>query len=219
MTRGPGPAVGGSRDTLLMTTEKATLLRYLRTQRADLLSKLDGLGEYDVRRPLTPTGTNLLGLVKHVASVELGYLTDVFGRPTGRELPWLADDAEPDADLWVTPAETRDDVVALHRFSAEHSDATVEALPLDARGEVPWWPAERREVTLHQVLVHVLAETARHAGHADVLRESVDGAAGMRPGDGNLTGRTAQEWAAHRARVEAAAREAAGRGRTGLEAD
>lgn len=83
--------------------EKATLHRYLRTRRDDLLAKLDGLGEYDVRRPLTPTGTNLLGLVKHVASVELGYFGDVFGRPSGRGLAWDADDAEPDADLWTTP--------------------------------------------------------------------------------------------------------------------
>lgn len=188
--------------------EKTTLLRHLRAQRAALLSKLDGLGEYDVRRPLTPTGTNLLGLVKHVASVQLGYLTDVFDRPTGVVLPWLAEGAAPDADLWVTPEESRDDVVALHHFSAEHSDATVEALPLDALGDVPWWGPERREVTLHEILVHVIAETARHAGHADILREGIDGAAGLRPGVSNLTDRTPEGWAAHRATIEAAARAA-----------
>ena len=82
--------------------DKAILHSYLRTRRADLLGKLDGLSEYDARRPMTPTGTNLLGLVKHVASVELGYLGEVFGRPSGVELPWFADDAGPDADLWVT---------------------------------------------------------------------------------------------------------------------
>jgi uncharacterized damage-inducible protein DinB len=188
--------------------EKATLLRYLRAQRADLLAKLDGLEEYDIRRPLTPTGTNLLGLVKHVASVELGYLTDVFGRPSGRELPWLAFDAEPDADMWATAEQTRDDIIELHQFSAERSDATVEALPLDAVGEVPWWPPERRHVTLHQVLVHVCVETARHAGHADILRELIDGGAGQHRDDANLTSRSAQEWAAHRARLEAVARAA-----------
>ncbi|MBX9246549.1 DinB family protein [Actinotalea ferrariae] len=189
--------------------EKAMLLRTLRAQRAALLSKIDGLDEYDARRPLTPTGTNLLGLVKHVASVQLEYLTDVFGRPTGRELPWLADGAEPDADMWVTPQETRDDVVALHHFSAEHGDATVEALPLDAPGRVPWWAAERRDVTLHQILVHVCVETARHAGHADILRELIDGAVGLRPGSGGVTRRSAARWAEHRARIEAAATEAA----------
>jgi hypothetical protein len=79
--------------------DKTDLLGYLRVRRGDLLAKLDGLGEYDIRRPMTPSGTNLLGLVKHVASVELGYFGEVFGRPSGRALPWLADDAEPDADL------------------------------------------------------------------------------------------------------------------------
>ena len=189
--------------------DKAILHRYLRARRDDLLGKLDGLDEYDARRPLTPTGTNLLGLVKHVASVELGYFGEVFGRSAPKELPWLDDDAEPDADMWATPAETREQIVELHRFSAEHSDATIEALPLDAAGAVPWWPEERRHVTLHQILVHMCAETAQHLGHADILRELIDGSAGQRPGDPNLTTRTPQEWAAHRARIEAAARAAA----------
>lgn len=191
---------------------KETLHEYLRIRRADLLAKLDGLDEYDVRRPMTGTGTNLLGLVKHVASVELGYLTDVFGRPTGRDLPWFADDAEPDADMWVPAEESRESVLELHHFSARASDATIEALPLDAAGEVPWWPEERRRVTLHQILVHMNVETARHAGHADIVRELIDGSAGMRPGDQNLSPRTAEGWAEHRARIEAAARAAAAGG-------
>jgi len=189
--------------------DKAILHSYLRTRRADLLGKLEGLDEYDCRRPLTPTGTNLLGLVKHVASVELGYFGEVFGRPAPKELPWLDDKAEPDADLWVTPKETREQIVELHRFSAEHSDVTIEALPLGAPGAVPWWPEERRHVTLHQILVHMCVETAQHLGHADILRELIDGSAGQRPGDPNLTTRSPEEWAAHRARIDAAAREAA----------
>ncbi|MBP1134369.1 putative damage-inducible protein DinB [Arthrobacter sp. PvP023] len=189
--------------------DKATLHRYLRTRRADLLAKLDGLDEYDARRPLTPTGTNLLGLVKHVASVELGYFGEVFARPSQRNLPWDAEDAEPDADMWAGPEETREQIIELHRFSAEHSDATIDALPLDAPGEVPWWPEERRHVTLHQILVHMCVETAQHVGHADILRELIDGSAGQRPGDPNLTTRTPAEWAAHRSRIDAAARTAA----------
>lgn len=192
--------------------EKETLHRYLRTARAGLLGKLDGVSEYDARRPMTRTGTNLLGLVKHVASVQLGYLGEVFGRPSERDdLPWFRDDAEPDADLWVPDDESRQSVVDLHQLSAAHSDATIDALDLDARGEVPWWPPERRSVTLHRILVHVLGETARHAGHADILRELIDGAAGAAPGDANLTGRTDAEWADHRARIEAAARRAGDR--------
>jgi len=188
--------------------DKEILHRYLRLRRAELLAKLDGLDDYDVRRPLTPTGTNLLGLVKHVASVEVGYFGEVFGRPHGQPLPWLADDAEPDADLWASPDETRDQIVALHHAAAAHSDATIEALPLDAAGQVPWWPAERRDVTLQQILVHMCVETAQHLGHADILRELIDGTAGKGPGDPNLTPRSAEEWAAHRARLEAAARAA-----------
>ena len=188
--------------------DKEILHRYLRLRRAELLAKLDGLDDYDVRRPLTPTGTNLLGLVKHVASVEAGYFGEVFGRPHGQPLPWLADDAEPDADLWASPDETRDQIVALHHAAAAHSDATIEALPLDAAGQVPWWPEERRVVTLQQILVHMCVETAQHLGHADILRELIDGTAGKGPGDPNLTPRSAEEWAAHRARLEAAARAA-----------
>lgn len=188
--------------------EKAILHRYLRTRRADLIGKLDGLGEYDARRPLTPTGTNLLGLVKHVASVEVGYFGEVFGRPSNIELPWLADGAEPDADMWLAPDETRKQIIELHRMAAAHSDATIDALPLDAPGEVPWWPDERRHVSLHQILVHMCVETAHHLGHADILRELVDGTAGQRPGDPNLSLRSPEEWAGHRAAIEAAARSA-----------
>lgn len=187
---------------------KAILHRYLSTRRADLLGKLDGLDEYDARRPLTPTGTNLLGLVKHVASVELGYFGEVFGRPSSVELPWLADGAEPDADMWATPDETRGQIIELHRTAAAHSDATIDALPLDAPGEVPWWPEERRHVSLHQILVHMCVETAHHLGHADILRELIDGTAGQRPGDPNLSPRNPAEWAGHRAAIEAAARSA-----------
>ncbi len=189
--------------------EKSALLGYLRDRRADLLAKLDGLGEYDVRRPMTPTGTNLLGLVKHVAYVQLGYLGDVFGRPSGRPYPW-DDGREEDADMWAAPEESRADVLELYAFSAAHADATVGALPLDAVGEVPWWRTERRHPTLHTVLVHLGVEVARHAGHADVLRELIDGSAGMSTANSNLPERTAEEWAAFRERVEAAAQLAAG---------
>ncbi|TXN30090.1 DinB family protein [Lacisediminihabitans profunda] len=189
--------------------EKATLHRYLRTQRENLLAKIDGLGEYDARRPLTPTGTNLLGLVKHVGSVQLGYFGLVFGRPAERQPAWMADDAPMDADMWASADESRDDIVDFYRYSAEHSDETIGLLPLDATGRVPWWPEERRDVTLHQILVHLCVEIARHAGHADILRELLDGSAGNGPADPNLPRRSAAEWAEYRSRLEAAALEAA----------
>jgi uncharacterized damage-inducible protein DinB len=189
--------------------EKADLLGYLRIRRADLLAKLDGLDEYAVRRPMTRTGTNLLGLVKHVAYVQLGYFGEVFGRPSGRAYPWEGG-GEDDADMWATAEETREAIVELYRFSAAHADATIEALPLDAVGEVPWWREERRHPTLHTVLVHVCVEVARHAGHADVVRELIDGSVGASPGNANLPERGDAGWAAFRARIEAAARQAAG---------
>src|SRR5215472_14953558 len=119
---------------------KADLHRYLRQGREAMVWKLDGLGEYDIRRPMTPTGTNLLGLVKHLATVEFGYFGDVFGRPSGEPLPWLADDAEPNADMWATPQESREQILGLYRRAWAHSDGTIEALPLGAIGRVPWWP-------------------------------------------------------------------------------
>ena len=187
---------------------KDDLRRYLQHGRDALLWKLDGLSEYDIRRPMTPTGTNLLGLVKHVASMELGYFGDTFGRPSPVPLPWLDEDAEPNADMWATADESRAQIVELYHRSWTHADKTIEQLPLDAVGAVPWWPAERREVTLHRVLVHVATETHRHAGHADIVRELVDGAAGMRQGSTNLPDVDEAWLAEYRQRLEAAARSA-----------
>jgi Protein of unknown function (DUF664) len=129
---------------------KADLRRYLQAGREALLWKLDGLSEYDIRRPMVPTGTNLLGIVKHVASVEAGYFGETFGRLFEEPLPWLDDDAEPNADMWATAEESREQIVGLYRRVWAHSDATIDTLPLDAVGQVPWWPPDRREVTLHR---------------------------------------------------------------------
>jgi hypothetical protein len=182
---------------------------YLDRQRKALLAKLDGLGERDVRWPMTPTGTNLLGLVKHVASIELGYFGEVFERPSDIPLPWFDNDAEINADMSATAEESRDEIVTLYQRAAAHADATIEALALDSPGRVPWWPPEREQVTLQQTMVHVTAEIARHAGHADIIRELIDGKAG--DNDGNVPDQTAQEWASYRLRLEEAAAEAAQR--------
>ncbi|MFJ3138777.1 DinB family protein [Streptomyces sp. NPDC086843] len=194
----------------LTDTAKADLHRYLQEARDALLWKLDGLTEYDARRPMTPTGTNLLGLVKHVAGVELGYLGDTFGRPSGEPLPWLADGAELNDDMWATADETRADVVGLYRRAWVHADATIDALPLDTTGRVPWWPDDRAGLTLHHAVVRVIADTQRHAGHADILRELMDGAAGERAG--SLPSSDPAWWKAYRDRLEQAARDAAGPG-------
>jgi uncharacterized damage-inducible protein DinB len=204
--------VGGFWDRSGMTSDpKDDLQRYLQRAREALVWKLDGLDEYDVRRPLTPTGTNLLGLIKHVAGVEFGYFCLTFDRPLDEDLPWLEDDAEPNADLWVPADESRGEIVALYQRAWAATDAVVAELPLDAVGHVPWWPAEHAAVTLHRVLVHMIAETDHHAGHADIVRELIDGSAGLRADNSNLPDEGPQWWADYRARVEAAARTAGGR--------
>lgn len=183
---------------------KEDLHGYLRGARETLVWKLDGLGEHDIRRPLTPTGTNLLGLVKHDACTQIRYFGEVFGRTPEVSLPWLGDDTEPNAELWAAPGETRDDIVSAYRRTWELADATITELPLDAIGRVPWWGGDT--VTLHHVLVHVTAETQRHAGHADIIRELIDGSAGLLEGHDNLPAGDPAWWKSHRDRVEAAAR-------------
>jgi hypothetical protein len=185
---------------------RETLHGYLRSAREALLWKLEGLSEYDIRRPLTPTGTNLLGLVKHLSIVEARYFGETFGRPFPEHLPWWDDDAEPNADGWATEDETRAQIVDCYRRVWKHADATIGALALDAPGRVLWWGSA--EVTLHQILVHVLAETNRHAGHADILREGLDGSAGMSADNSNLPEHDAAWWENYRARIEQAARAA-----------
>ncbi|MGW1774796.1 DinB family protein [Streptomyces sp. NPDC002104] len=187
---------------------KAELHFYLQSAREALLWKLEGLSEYDVRRPLTPTGTNLLGLVKHAATTELGYLGDTFGRPSGEPLPWVAEDAEPNADMWATPDQSRADIVALYHRAWAHADATIEALPLDTIGTVPWWPSGDDKVSLHHAVVRIISDAHRHAGHADILRELLDGTTGMQPSNPGLPDTDPAWWEAHRARLEQAAREA-----------
>jgi uncharacterized damage-inducible protein DinB len=190
---------------------KAELQSYLQRGRDALLWKLDGASEYDVRRPMTSTGTNLLGLVKHVASVEAGYFGETFGRPFGEPLPWLEDDAPyQNADMWATADESREQITSLYRRVWAHSDQTIAELPLDALGRVPWWPPERGEVSLHRILVHMIAETERHAGQADIVRETIDGAVGVRADNSNMASDDPAWWADYRATLERAARQAGG---------
>jgi hypothetical protein len=186
---------------------KADLHRYLQDAREALVWKLDGLSEYDIRRPLVPTGTNLLGLIKHLAYVELGSFGVTFGRPSADQPTW--DESDPNADMFATPEESRDFITGLYRRAWAHADATIEALALDATGRVPWWPADRNEVTLHHVLVRVAAETSRHAGHADIIRELIDGSAGLTAERPSLPPSGKASWQAHHDRVERAAQEAA----------
>lgn len=190
-------------------SEKDRLHRYLGEAREAVIWKAGGLSEYDVRRPLTATGTNLLGLVKHLAICEAWYFGNVFDRPFTPHLTWWDDDAPEGVDMWATAAESRQEILDLYRAATAHADDTIRALDLDAPGRVPWW--SRPDVTLHGILVHMLAETSRHAGHADILREQLDGRAGMTADNTNLVDHDAAWWHDYTAAIEAAAREAAGR--------
>jgi len=184
---------------------KEDLHRQLRGARAAVLWKLDGLSEYDARRPLVPTGTNLLGLVKHLATVEWGHFGAAFGDPLDEHLPWVTEDTEASADMWVAPTETRGAIVGLYERVAARSDEVIERLPLDAVGHVPWWPPEISRVTLHGILAHTVAEAQRHAGHADILRELVDGSTGHGPAGSLLPSDDAEWWRARFDRLERAA--------------
>jgi hypothetical protein len=181
---------------------KEELHGYLRGARETLVWKLDGLGEYDSRRPLTPTGTNLLGLVKHSTATHLAYFGEVFGRSHSLGARFAAD-AEPTAEFWATPDESRSDIVDGYRYACAFSDATISELDLDAIGQVWWWGDA--PVTLHHILVHVTAETQRHAGHADIVRELIDGSVGLLNGADSLQVSGTAEQQRLWERIEAAA--------------
>lgn len=182
---------------------KTILKTYLQSSRDALVWKLDGLSERDARRPRTPTGTSLAGLVKHCLNVEALYFGPTFGRacPMQDELvPMDAFDTDPQADWYATADETAAGLVELYRRVWAFADETIDELPLEATGRVSWWAAERSEVTLQRILVHVHDDVARHAGHADILREQVDGATGLTAGNTNVPGD--YDWAAYVARLE-----------------
>jgi uncharacterized damage-inducible protein DinB len=186
--------------------DKQQLHRYLSAAREAVTWKVEGLSEYDVRRPLTRTGTNLLGLVRHLSIVEAAYFGATFDRPFAPHLPWWDDDAPEGEDLWVPAPVPRAVVLATYAAAVAHADRTITELDLDAAGRVAWWPDP--EVTLRSVLVHVLAETARHAGHLDILREQLDGRTGMREQNLGIEPHDDDWWSAHRDRIDCEARAA-----------
>ncbi|MBT0992711.1 DUF664 domain-containing protein [Cellulomonas sp. DKR-3] len=186
--------------------ERAVLRRYLQAARDTLVWKLEGLDERQARWPHTPTGTNLLGLVKHAAGVEADYFGVTFGRPwPGPPMPWTDESAPPNTDMWATTEETTAGIVALYRSVWAFADELIATAPLDTRGRVPWWPEERATVTLRQVVVHTTYDLSRHAGHADILRELTDGAAGLRADVSNLPDQSAQDWADYVTRLRGVA--------------
>jgi Protein of unknown function (DUF664) len=183
---------------------KEYLLGDLRHIREVMVSKLDGLSEYDVRRPLTSTATNLLRLIKHLSIWEAAYFGEVFGRPFPGDWRRWDDNENRLDDMWVSADVSRAEIVDRYREAWKYSDATIAALNIDAPGHVPWWP--RPNVKLFNVMVHILTETSRHAGHADILREQLDRALGNNTANSAKQGKFAEMWETHCQKVEQAAK-------------
>jgi uncharacterized damage-inducible protein DinB len=156
------PFTGGEKESLRVALDR---------HRDAILWKLEGVGDEDLRRPLVPSGTSLLGLVKHLAAVEYGWFCDTFGRET-EPLPFDEDD--PDADLRVEPGETTADLLAFYGRARAAADRAIDEVGLEETGMA--WSGE--PVTMRWVLIHMVEETARHAGHVDILRELIDGMTG-----------------------------------------
>mgnify|MGYP006279077569 CR=1 FL=1 len=184
---------------------KAVLQRYLNSARDALMWKAEGLSDYDLRRPLTASGTNILGVIKHLASVDMGYFTDVFGRECPVSFPWFEPDAQPNDDLYATPNESKEFVFDLMATARQVTNDTIEALDLDDVGRVAWWGPEGTDVTLHTIMVHMLAEYNRHGGHIDIVRELIDNQIGYRDGATNLPSNDSEWWSDYLARVNNAA--------------
>jgi len=184
----------------MATDPKTTLKKYIDARREALISKVEGLSEREARLPRTPTGTNLLGIIKHVTGVEAVYLGATFGRPYPHPEQLISDeqwDIDPQADWYATEDETIEGIIDLYRRVIAHGDETIEALSLDAIGHVPHWGNE--EVTLHQILVHLLVDLAGHGGQADILREEADGAVGWRKSGDNIP--SEYDWPAYVAKL------------------
>jgi hypothetical protein len=175
-----------------MGAEKAALHAHLRAARDALIWKVEGLSEADCRRPMTPTGTNLIGIVKHMTWIESWYLCEFFGH----ERPYLAWEWEFDADwghhshMYAKPEETTEALIATYRAATEAADRTIEQLDLDATGE--HWSGDT--VSLRSMLLTVLLDTTRHAGHSDIVRELIDGTTGDRDSPSGFYGATDEEY-------------------------
>lgn len=179
---------------------KSALHDALRRARESNLSKLDGLSEYDVRRPMTPTGTNLLGVMKHLCGIEHAYLGETFGRTLPELIPIDEDELWNSGDMWARPDESSDYVIGWYQRACAHADETIQMLDLNASGSVPHWP-EGNRTTLGSMITRVLGEECRHGGHIDVVRELIDGRGGPDQAEFGDT----EKWRQYVAKLQAAA--------------
>lgn len=154
---------------------KDTLLAMLDNNRAVMVWKLEGLTRDEVTRPVVASGTSLLGMVKHLAFVERWWFDDFFAG-SNVEYPWT--DKDPDADFRIEDDETIDDIVALYTEAIARSDE----IAADARmDDLSVRDRNGERYALRWIVAHMIEETARHAGHADLARELIDEATGYYP--------------------------------------
>lgn len=188
---------------------KTILKNYLQASRNDLMWKLEGLSDRDLRLPRTATGLNLAGIVKHMANVEIGYFGNTFGRPWPNPGEAIADaqfEADPQADWYATEDETAESILDFYRRVWAFADETIDTHALEAQGTVPQWHAEKAAVSLQQIMVHVIVDLDRHVGQADVVRESIDGKVGLNPRSPNMP--EGQDWEAYLAKLRSLANNA-----------
>lgn len=165
--------------TMATGDEKALLRTHLALAQTHLLWKLEGLSDEELRRPMTKTSTNLIGIVKHLTGVTAHYLISSFGRE--RELFQWELGEEPEfwygGDMWATPEESPADLIAAYREACHAGRESIDALDLDTVGT----HHTGLKVSMRWMILNVLADTLRHLGHADILRENIDGAVGVDP--------------------------------------
>ena len=152
-------------------SEKQILSAFLDQQREVVLWKLDGLTDDQLRQPITPGGLYLLGLVKHLATGEYYWLCDLFGRPSEPRSLAASDDVQLD------PGDTADSVLGYYTRARTASDQAIVELDLDTTATT--WLGDT--VSFRWAILHMIEETARHAGHADLIRERIDNTTGYLP--------------------------------------
>jgi hypothetical protein len=156
-------------------SERAGLIEFLDYQREALIKKLDGVSDHDARRAPTASSLSLLSLVKHSAIWERRWFqVIVAGRSFHGEWPEVRTE-EPDQTFQLTDDDTVKTVLAYYWEQIAASQQILGSFDLDAPCA---WP-EMAEQNLRWVALHMIEETARHAGHADIIRETIDGSRGV----------------------------------------
>lgn len=157
-------------------TEKETLMGFLNLNRAVMVWKLEGVSDEDARRPMVDSGTHLIGLIKHLAWVERWWFEDVFAGLPSPSYPWS--DEDPDADFRAEPEDTVAGVIAMYEEHVAIVNDIIDESDLD---QLAVRDRNGLHYSLRWIVGHMIEETARHAGHADIIRELIDGRTGYLP--------------------------------------